>query len=217
MVTGRDPLLLHYGGTSWARVAAPAVAAGVSFDDVDCVSASDCWAVGDDGSKPLAAHWDGASWSVVTTPRPDQVDYLGSITCVSESDCWMIVTNGLPPGVAAYLHWNGTAWRVIANPADYVPGSIRCVSADECWSMGTTQANLQSGTQAASAELWNGALWTDWFVATPPPPASPTASAANPAEFGLGPVACAAPTHCFAVGQAGLGDGPYAPLIEQLT
>jgi hypothetical protein len=60
-------------------------------------------------------------------------------------------------------------------------------------------------------------LWTDWFVATPPPPASPTASAANPAEFGLGPVACAAPTHCFAVGQAGLGDGPYAPLIEQLT
>jgi hypothetical protein len=67
---------LAAGSDGWATIASPNVTGANSNDleDVTCVSASDCWAVGNfhPGGGPLRTliqHWDGASWSIVPSPN----------------------------------------------------------------------------------------------------------------------------------------------------
>ena len=94
---------------------------------VTCVSASDCWAVGDyHTDSPVGAayqtlieRWDGTSWAVVTSPNtlPTQDNFLKSVTCVSASDCWAV---GYYLAGIVYQtlieRWDGTAWTIVSSP-----------------------------------------------------------------------------------------------------
>src|SRR5205085_10551419 len=95
-------LIEHWNGTSWNIVTSPNTTptrTNVLYG-VTCVSASDCWAVGDydanDGitntDQALSEHWDGTSWTVVSLPNanPAQSNFLRSVACVSTSDCWAV-------------------------------------------------------------------------------------------------------------------------------
>src|SRR5207244_2369947 len=65
----------YWNGISWAIVPSPNT--GVADEDnlsaVTCISASNCWAVGEysppvSNSNTLTEHWDGATWSIVSSP-----------------------------------------------------------------------------------------------------------------------------------------------------
>ena len=92
----------QWNGSSWTIV--PGAATGQAFDQllrVQCLSASNCWAVGNAGpasqmsgflpifpgavgDQGLIEHWDGSAWSIVpsvTEPAPNG-GYLSGLECV---------------------------------------------------------------------------------------------------------------------------------------
>lgn len=97
------PLMEHWNGTSWARVAGPAPAGSpiVEVYGVTAVSPSDAWAVGTykrgptppgHGGDNLIGHWDGRKWTVVpaASVSPDYNAALWSIAAVAPTDIWAV-------------------------------------------------------------------------------------------------------------------------------
>jgi hypothetical protein len=85
-----------WNGTAWSLVPTPHLAArGGGFNQVSCVSASACTAVGyrttsEFGDRTLAESWDGSKWSVVRTPNKAsgyQGNYLTGVSCVPAGSC----------------------------------------------------------------------------------------------------------------------------------
>jgi hypothetical protein len=60
------PLVLHWNGTTWARMAAPSPGRFGSLNAVSADSPADAWAVGLDSATgaghTLILHWDGTRW-----------------------------------------------------------------------------------------------------------------------------------------------------------
>ena len=162
---------------------------------VDCVSASDCWAVGyyeDSYFFALIEHWDGVSWTIVRAPPGTSSlgnglfpGILNSVTCASASDCWAVGNNSYNQ-LPLFEHWDGHSWTIIPNNITS-PGrvsGVACASTSDCWSVG--YRNLQNVNHAAIRH-WDGASWSLF----PSPELSP-------AE--LSAVTCASQTDCWAVG-----------------
>src|SRR5882762_7976200 len=95
-------LIEQWDGAQWSIVPSPNKLFDPIYKNpnslygVTCVSASDCWAVGDytDSNPPyyhtLIEQWDGTQWSIVTSPTPTAAtDYdnvhLSGVTCASAS------------------------------------------------------------------------------------------------------------------------------------
>ena len=97
-------------GTGPAGRIVPAATTGQAFDQlisVQCLSAVNCWAVGNAGpaaqmssflpifpgavgDQGLIEHWDGSAWSIVPSvsePAPNG-GYLSGLECVGATDCW---------------------------------------------------------------------------------------------------------------------------------
>ena len=122
-----------WNGADWSLV--PATDTGQPFEQlsgVDCVSSSDCWAVGNAGptqqnpnflpifpgavgDQGLIEHWNGLSWSEVpsaTRPSPNG-GFLYGVTCVNAADCWASGATTDTSGMASGLllqHWDGSSW-----------------------------------------------------------------------------------------------------------
>ena len=93
----------RWDGNSWSIVPTPdtpskgAGFAGGSSElggsSVQCVSASDCWAVGfvdrEQSTLVLIDHWNGTSWSVVPSANPtsSQTSELDSVACAPSGEC----------------------------------------------------------------------------------------------------------------------------------
>ncbi len=231
-------LIVHWNGTSWS-LGTPA-ATGQPYDQlnsVDCVSSSDCWAVGytgpnqqnDDflpifpgspgGDQGLIEHYDGSAWSVVpsATERAPNGGYLSAVTCVSPSDCWATGSTtgaggGAPTGTIAQL-WNGSTWSVVPTPtspallANAELMAVTCLSADQCWA---TVAGSLAGSNfqpAPAIEAWNGSTW------------SVEPSPNNTIAF-LDAVACVRGDACWSIGSSivpASGGGHFVPLVEQMV
>ena len=88
----------QWNGTSWAIVTSPNTSATQDnvLLGVTCVSASDCWAVGESYNgtavRTVIEQWDGTSWVIVTSPNTSatQNNILSGVTCVSASECWAV-------------------------------------------------------------------------------------------------------------------------------
>jgi hypothetical protein len=120
-------LIERWDGTSWAIVTSPNTDPTQNnfLVGVTCVSASECWAVGDyyDVGSIIAQtqieHWDGASWVIVPSPNTDpaQANFLVGVTCVSASECWAV---GYYFSGSAYQtlieRWDGTSWAIVTSP-----------------------------------------------------------------------------------------------------
>ncbi len=85
-----DTLIERWNGTSWSMVASPNVIRDRTLSGVSCVSATNCVAVGTEGTKgfdsdTLVEAWNGASWSVVPSSNaPGAIDNdLSSVACRS--------------------------------------------------------------------------------------------------------------------------------------
>ena len=162
------------GGT-WSVVPSPNTADPTSvLSSVACVSASDCWAVGDGfdlgtfSGANLIEHWDGSAWG--TSPGPDAagVDALSSVTCLSASDCWAVGGTVVEPvqhfAVTLTEHWDGSQWSIVASSdlhglSDSLD-SVSCVSGSDCWAVGDTNGPPGSNFFGSLIEHWDGSSWS---------------------------------------------------------
>ena len=128
---GESPTVLHWNGTSWAKITIPGLSAGVSVSAVDALSPSDVWAAGLAPEKVFAVentlivHWNGTAWKRVPSPGSfdtnNVIPSLSSVSMDSATDGWAV------GGVFAKrsnavtdlaLHWDGIRWqRVTTSPA----------------------------------------------------------------------------------------------------
>jgi len=200
----------HVFTASWSKVDTPnASSAPINeLNGVSCLSASNCWAVGDynlsnsTGSKTLVEQWNGSSWNIVSSPNlSNEGDQLNSVYCTSSSNCWAVgggERNGRP---AVIEHWNGSTWSLETSGVSSVGDlqSVTCTSSSNCWAVGYSSANANSSSSLV--EQWNGSNWST--VSTPN---------SNQAEFSS--VTCTSASNCVAVGGTNTGDGSNS-LIEQ--
>jgi hypothetical protein len=196
-------LIEHWNGSSWSVVAAASTSAAGNHDelsDVTCVSASQCWAVGDiDVDTGLIERWNGTTWSIVASPTVDGGglnNVLYGTTCTSVSDCWAVgiyttPTYGVPyarPNQTLIEHWDGSAWSVVPSPnidaADNYLQRVACTSASDCWAVG----GYYTGYNQTLIEHWDGNAWS---VVN-----SPSATGDNY----LTDVTCTSASDCWAAG-----------------
>jgi hypothetical protein len=215
MATGAP--LAATANSGWSIVSSANINNGSRFNtfhDVTCISAVDCWAVGErdtvDWLQTLIEHWDGTSWSVVAAPNTSitQHNSLNSVTCTSASNCWAVGYYDANNGIAQTLveHWDGASWSITSSPntsavrTNYLNG-VTCSSPSQCWAVG---AFSNGTTYQTLIEKWNGSSWT---IST-----SPNAGV-NQYNI-LSNVACASASQCWAVGIVYDGNTDQ-PLIER--
>jgi hypothetical protein len=155
---------------------------------VSCVTAGDCWAVGEtQDNAAVADHWNGSAWSVLRLPAPQgaATTELPSVSCPVAASCWAVgdyesVTTSKQLPYAE--HWNGTTWSVTPGPTsgpnDDELSSIACAGRD-CLAVGDTGSRTL-------AEYWNGSAWT----------VTPTGNA----DALFGGLSCTAGPRCVATG-----------------
>jgi hypothetical protein len=190
-------LIEHWDGTSWAIVDSPNVDGYSVLADVNCVSTSDCWAVGTGTNssgylQTLIEHWDGVSWSVVPSDNSSATenDELFGVACSSTSDCWAVGDHDTADFLSLTLieHWNGNSWNIVASPDSSGVNGLRgvaCVSESDCWAVG-----YSPGAPGSAIIIhWDGTSW------------SIPGSSSIPIRY-LYSVACAA-SDCWAVGTIG--------------
>jgi hypothetical protein len=216
-------LIEQWDGTSWTIVTSgntktdPTAAQWNQLYAVTCVSASDCWAVGNyrtgDGFvvQTLIEHWDGASWAIVTSANNDTTEdnRLYAVTCVSASNCWAVGSSfRFPTTLTLIERWDGNSWAIVASPnasadpdtASYLTG-VTCASASDCWAVGNYYIHSTNRTGTAAyptlIERWDGNSWA--IVDSP--------NAPDRYHYLLG-VTCVSASNCWTVGY-NYSDGGY--------
>src|SRR6476660_118141 len=195
-------LIERWDGISWTIVTSPNTSATQDnlLFPVTCVSASECWAVGNyyNGSayQTLIERWDGTSWAIVTSPNTSATrdNDLYGMTCVSASECWAVgyyyTGNSTPQTLIE--RWDGTSWAIVSSPntsttqANFLQ-AVTCVSASECWAVGAYSASF--GTDQTLV-----LRYTASSTPTPTPTPTPTATATATATFTPTPTATHTPT-----------------------
>ena len=91
---------------------------------VDEISASDVWAMGDDG---IILHWDGSNWSTVTSPT----DAFLSVSIVSATNAWAVAYNG-------NYHWDGLI-GVLSTHLPPIAGQFQWCRGPMGWKVGLSE------------------------------------------------------------------------------
>jgi hypothetical protein len=194
-------LVLHWNGSTWARIPVPH-AAGVGWLlSVDALSATDVWTVS--GTKVL--HWNGTQWSVRPAPAGT---FLTAVTALSATDAWAVgAFSGEPQSLV--LHCTKTACSQVASPN---PGgtsassfnslaSVTALTPTNVWAVGR-YGHFNGSTIGNTLVLhWDGTSWTK--------AASPTVDKSS-ALYG---VSASSASQAWAVGQWATRTDPGGVLI----
>jgi IPT/TIG domain len=134
----RDTLILHWNGSSWARIASPNKVSGLdnTLYAVSGSSANDVWVVGAYARPPdndpstadyvdqtLVLHWNGVSWAIIPSPNPGtppaafgnpggNQDLFGVVSRAS-NDAWAVGSWAYVPegqGVTPIYHTMALHW-----------------------------------------------------------------------------------------------------------
>lgn len=211
--TSGGPLAARWNGHKWSVHAwyeGRNFHGAEGFDDVSCVTATACTAVGgENDGQTLAERWNGSGWHTQHTFSPYGVngggDSLRHVSCTSLSFCVALgytATGGAPTSVFAEA-WNGNKWSHEEIP--HVPGladwsGVSCVSAAWCVAVGSTYYPPNDYPVAQIRQ--NGA----WSNAQLPPLSQPTKRFTGNDLRG---VSCASAAICVVVGSDPDG-GPFA-------
>ncbi len=133
-------VLMHDVNGTWSAVHVPIHG---SLDAIAMLSASDGWAVGDQG---LTLHYDGHSWTRVPSPT---VGPLRAVQMLAPNDVWAIGSD--PPMSGVILHYDGIAWSSVPLPASLSASTqnfvslygLSMVSPTEGWAAGSMQPITQ--------------------------------------------------------------------------
>lgn len=172
---GSQRTILVWNGSAWTAQSTAALP-NVQLNSVYCVTASDCWAVGNTSSGEVFAHWNGTTWSRDPS-RPAPAQDLNSVWCTSSNNCWAV-------GAArTFVQWNGTAWSTAAVAAlpNVNYNGVTCVNATDCWAVGQNSGG-------SVIVHWNGAAWS---------------RVTAPLTVNLNSVNCSKTNSCWAVGSSG--------------
>jgi hypothetical protein len=174
-ITGEKSLVLHWNGTTWAKVASPSRARppGTVLTSISALSPSRVWAAGwtyfyqADQQRTMILRGNGGTWSQVASPSPGPdsgtvFTPLTGISALSPANAWAVGSHYVTfrQGVAygtLVLHWNGTSWTVVPSPSPAGVGgsSLNAVSAaspSSAWAVGSTGRHVL-------ILHWNGARW----------------------------------------------------------
>jgi len=146
-------LATAWNGSSWRQrpAAAPLDA---TLEDVSCVSATRCMAVGAaDGAMTLAERWNGRTWRVTPTPNLRAGSYEYGVSC--RGDHCLAVGRDLTA-----QWWNGSRWRVVkvSLPRKSYSGEltdVSCATSAYCLVTGFDYPSAESNS-SSFAGLWNG-------------------------------------------------------------
>jgi hypothetical protein len=125
------PVNAHFNGGSWSAVQLP-----IYVQQASALSASDIWAVGDDGSPQTSAvlHWNGTSWNTVKLPAlhlppGDSLGELNQVSAVAPDNIW--VAADLQSGkignlysAVLLLYWNVSTWQQVTVPHGLISGQL---------------------------------------------------------------------------------------------
>ncbi len=175
----------------WAQTASwhqDSVPSGVILNDISCVNASDCWAVGSSPAPIIATTDGGRTWS--SQVAPGNIAALNSISCVSTSDCWAIGYTILSENGGNEVIANkviattdgGADWSVETIPVMMsMSVGISCTDARHCWIFGSTPGGV---TLIATTD--GGADWSAQILPS--------------TVDGLVGISCVNASDCWAVG-----------------
>jgi hypothetical protein len=140
-----DPMVQHWNGVTWTRVALPAGLVDAALNAVEANGPDDVWAAGfltgdavtGQPSEPLVLHWNGLCWSRIALPSTADLGLarLNGIT-VSGGQVWAVGEST----IGGATNRKPLAFRVTAS------GAIRQDTPDE-------QGQL-NGVTIAGAEVW---------------------------------------------------------------
>jgi hypothetical protein len=217
-------LMLRWNGRKWTAMSVPQPAgtgktAQNFLNDVTCVSARNCWAVGYFGKTNSSTlnevlHWNGKKWTRMRVPEPGGTgkqaeNKLNNVRCPTSSRCIAVgsYTSGSGKTFSQALIWGGKTWSSQHVPS---PGSgtaknasilygLGCGSGNSCWAVGTFGPSNSDKT-LNQVMHWNGRSWSRQFTAQP-------AGTGNAAQNDLAWVTCSSDRNCWTVGAYG-NSGP---------
>ena len=186
-------LVLHWDGTSWARISSPNPGGTISGSEnslasVSAVSGTDAWAAGDFGNstshadQTLVEHWNGTSWRVTASPSPggttssNQESVLRAISAVA--GVHPAAVGWYNPDVAQTLALQRSSrrWGQLSTPNPGLPSSsylwgVSERSASDAWAVGD-YANPAAPNTVDTLVLHNDG--TGWAPVASPNPAGTT-------------------------------------------
>jgi hypothetical protein len=167
-----------------------------SLTAVTCITASDCWAVGDrfkqassNSGPALIEHYSSQGWKPVAAAPAQKgtLDELSGVSCLSATNCWAVgVRSGSHPGNLIEHYGAHRDWRAVAPPSPQ--GALSAVSCQlfdgQCWAVGSSSEFRRVITFRLTGGVWR-------YVAPAPVPAS---------FVQVTGVACATADNCLMVG-----------------
>jgi hypothetical protein len=177
------PLILHWNGKKWTRVAAPEPtepSQSTSLTSVSAASATNIWAGGINVSEgppqeiPDILHWNGKAWSAVRA-LIDPGTRIWSIT-TWKNDVWAAgeaFSSNLGSN-PLMLHKSGASWYVmpVPLPSGFDFDGVAATGPNSVWAVG------EGGSAGARVVRWNGTAWRT---------ASSLGPTVTPQAFAVGP------------------------------
>lgn len=169
------PLLLHWGGVSWHKVALPWSEQGMQLEKVVATSGAGVWAVvlevGKNDETIRAAFWNGERWRFVPAPFGSK-DPLAGFDATAWNDAWAVGSyrdGRVSRSLAA--HWDGRAWHVMSVPGrpgdnDAELDSVADVKPGDVWAVGQSndfEALPDGGSVTSPVPVflhWDGGSWS---------------------------------------------------------
>jgi hypothetical protein len=148
---GNKPTAATWNGSAWKYrhiSGSTDSKQGPAFSSVDCVSPTNCFAVG--GPNGLAAHWDGSALTVARVPN---AQYVTSVSCRTATSCVALTGGTTQYGDGGSALWNGTGWTPLPLASDPAgPGvnleDVDCTST-QCLGVGLgDQPNVEWNAEA---------------------------------------------------------------------
>ena len=174
---------------------------------VTCVSASDCWAVGDrfrssssNAGPALIEHYADGAWTTTAAAPAESgtLDELAGVSCLSATDCWAVgMRSGSHSGNLVEHFGAHGGWTVVNTPEPQGElSAVTCEPANgECWAVGSSD----NGRLASTFRLLGGS----WRYVRPAPLSASFVQASG--------VACAAQTTACSSGTPRRNTVPAGP------
>jgi hypothetical protein len=145
---GKDlPLIMQWDGYSWEKVSlSDEMNNGYCLTDVDVVSNTNVWVVGDKYQDSILLNWNGSQWQKITT-HTDMVNGF-AVSAIDSTNVWVLGKDNI-------FFWNGSVWKKTEISVDFWVGAtsaspdVLAISQDNVWVGG------------GSLFHWNGFEWID--------------------------------------------------------
>jgi hypothetical protein len=154
--SGSRGTMVHWDGSNWFA-AGPVLSSTTYLSDIEMVSATDGWAVGNDyggqQTAPVLLRYNAGTWSPATMP-PGVRSFL-YVSAASPTDIWF--TGYDTSYVDRLYRYNGSTWSIFALPDGSYTFDLSMLTSSEGWAI-TTAAIIR----------WNGTSWSiDHYLTDP--------------------------------------------------